>query len=168
MNDEIRAANVRLVGPEGRQVGVVPRATALAAAQELDLDLVEVAPDADPPVAKVMDYGKHRYEQSKAERDRRREQRRTEAKVVRVRPKIDDHDLATKLRHARGFLEDGVPVVVELVYRGRELRRPELGRQVLERVEEELVDVGEVVARSGLDGRRASLRVEPRGAAATR
>ena len=164
-NTEIQAKEVRLVGPEGKQVGVVPLKVAIDAAQELDLDLVEVAPQASPPVAKVMDYGKHVYEQERAERQQRKQQKSSGQKAIRLRPKIDDHDFDTKVRQARGFLEDGHSVRVQLIFRRRELRRPEMGRKLLDRVAEDLDDVATVDSRSEMEGRFVTMVLGPRSKA---
>ncbi|MDP8969785.1 MAG: translation initiation factor IF-3 [Actinomycetota bacterium] len=161
-NAEIRAKEVRLIGPEGKQIGVVPLKTAIEAAQSLDLDLVEVAPQADPPVAKVMDYGKHLYEQERAEREARKQQRATGQKALRLRPKIDDHDFETKERQARKFLEAGHSVRFQVMYRRREMRRPELGTRLLDRLAETLSDVGQVEARSPMEGRFATMVLAPK------
>jgi translation initiation factor IF-3 len=162
-NTEIRAKEVRLVGPDGKQHGIVPLAVAIDAAQRIDLDLVEVAPNADPPVAKVMDYGRHVYQQERAEREARKRQRSNAQKAIRLRPKIDDHDFDTKARHARNFLESGHSVRVQLLFRKRELRRPELGLELLDRLAERLSDVSTVETRSPLQGRSASMVLAPRG-----
>ncbi len=162
VNAEIRAKEVRLIGPEGKQVGVVPLKMAIEAAQALDLDLVEVSPNADPPVAKVMDYGKHVYEQERAEREARKQQRATGQKAIRLRPKIDDHDFATKERQARGFLEDGHSVRVQVMFRRREMRRPELGIELLDRLADQLSDVAHVESRSPMEGRFATMVLAPR------
>jgi translation initiation factor IF-3 len=161
-NAEIRAKEVRLIGPEGKQVGVVPLKIAIEAARAVDLDLVEVAPQADPPVCKVMDYGKFLYEQERAEREARKQQRSTEQKGIRLRPKIDDHDFETKVRHARKFLESGNSVRFQVMFRRREMRRPELGEQLLDQVTQELADVGTVESRSGMEGRFATLVLGPK------
>jgi len=161
-NREIRAKEVRLIGPEGKQVGVVPLKLAIEAAEAVDLDLVEVAPQADPPVCKVMDYGKHLYEQERAERDARRQQRGSEQKGIRLRPKIDDHDFDTKVRQARRFLESGNSVRFQVMFRRREMRRPELGEQLLDTVTQQLSDVGHVESRSGMEGRFATLVLGPK------
>jgi translation initiation factor IF-3 len=161
-NAEIRAKEVRLIGPEGKQVGIVPLKVAIEAAQAVDLDLVEVAPDADPPVAKVMDYGKHLYAQERADREARKQQRSSGQKAIRLRPKIDDHDFETKVRQSRKFLEAGHSVRFQVMYRRREMRRPELGEQLLDRLIDALADVGLVEARSAMEGRFATLVVAPR------
>jgi translation initiation factor IF-3 len=160
-NSEIRAKEVRLIGPEGKQVGIVPLKIAIEAAKALDLDLVEVAPEANPPVAKVMDYGKHVYETERAEREARKQQRSTGQKAIRLRPKIDDHDFGTKLKQARKFLEAGHSVRFQVMYRRREMRRPEMGEQLLDQVQEELGDVGHVETRAAMEGRFATLVMAP-------
>jgi translation initiation factor IF-3 len=161
-NAEIRAKEVRLIGPEGKQVGIVPLKVAIEAAQALDLDLVEVSPQAQPPVAKVMDYGKHLYETERAEREQRKQQRASGQKAIRLRPKIDDHDFETKARMARRFLEGGHGVRVQVMYRRREMRRPELGEDLLDRLAEELRDVASVEARHPMEGRFATMVLGPR------
>jgi translation initiation factor IF-3 len=161
-NYDIKAKEVRLIGPEGKQVGVVPLKIALEAAQALDLDLVEVAPQANPPVAKVMDYGKYLYEQERADREARKQQRSGGQKAIRLRPKIEDHDFETKLRQARKFLESGHTVRVQLMYRRRELRRPEMGLKVFEKFAEDLSDVATIESRSPMEGRFATMVLAPR------
>lgn len=161
-NMEIRAKEVRLIGPEGKQVGVVPLKLALEAARAVDLDLVEVAPQANPPVCKVMDYGKHLYEQERAEREARKQQRQTEQKGIRLRPKIDDHDFETKVRQARKFLEGGNSVRFQVMFRRREMRRPELGEKLLDELVRQLGDVGQVESRSSMEGRFTTLVLGPR------
>jgi translation initiation factor IF-3 len=167
-NTEIRAREVRLIGPEGKQVGVVPLKIAIEAADALDLDLVEVSPQADPPVAKVMDYGKHLYEAERAAREQRKQQRQTGQKSIRLRPKIDDHDFATKERMARKFLEGGHSVRVQVMFRRRELRRPEMGIALLDRLAEELSDVATMEPRAPMEGRFATMVLAPKKAAEAR
>ena len=162
-NAEIRAKEVRLIGPEGKQLGIVPLKIAIDAARAVDLDLVEVAPNANPPVAKVMDYGKYLYEQERAARDARKKQKAaTGQKAIRFRPKTDDHDIATKVRQARRFLTMGYSVRFQVMFRMRELRRPELGLAIFERLEKDLADVGQTESRSGLQGRFATMVMAPR------
>jgi translation initiation factor IF-3 len=163
-NTEIRAREVRLIGPEGKQVGIVPLKIAIDAAKALDLDLVEVAPNANPPVAKVMDYGKHLYEQERAEREARKQQRGGGQKAIRLRPKIDDHDFDTKVRQAHKFLEEGHSVRVQIMFRRRELRRPEMGIRLLDRFAEELSDVAQVETRSPMEGRFITMVLGPKAA----
>ncbi|CAN5323773.1 hypothetical protein BH20ACT9_BH20ACT9_17690 [soil metagenome] len=162
VNAEIRAREVRLIGPEGRQIGIVPLKIAIDAAKQLDLDLVEVAPQASPPVAKVMDYAKHRYEQERADREQRKQQRGGGQKAIRLRPKIDDHDFDTKERQARRFLVDGHSVRVQVMFRRRELRRPEMGERLLDRFSESLADVAQVDKRTDIEGRFASMVLNPK------
>jgi translation initiation factor IF-3 len=164
-NAEIRAKEVRLIGPEGKQVGVVPLKIAIEAAQALDLDLVEVAPEASPPVAKVMDYGKHLFEEERAQRDARKSQRATGQKALRFRPKIDDHDYDTKARQARRFLQEGHSVRVQVMFRARELRRPEMGQKILDQLTNDLADVGAVESRSGMEGRFVTMVIGPKAGA---
>ncbi len=139
---------VRLIGAKGDQLGIVAITEALKIAQEEQTDLVEVAPQAEPPVCRLMDYGKFLYEQSKKERESRKSQKQTEIKEIRLRPKTGEHDIAFKLRDARRFLQRGAKVKVRIRFRGREITHPELGRALLNRVAEELSDVG-VVEQSG-------------------
>ena len=162
-NQEIRAKEVRLIGPEGKQIGIVPLKMAIEAAQAVDLDLVEVSPDAEPPVAKVMDYGKFLFEQERAERDARKSQRSGGQKALRFRPKIDDHDYETKVRQARRFLEEGHSVRVQVMFRARELRRPELGQRILDQLTQDLSEVANVESRSGMEGRFVTMVLGPKG-----
>lgn len=161
-NQEIRAKEVRLIGPTGEQIGIVPLKMAIDAAREADLDLVEVAPNAKPPVAKVMDYGKFVYEQERAARDARKKQKATGQKAIRLRPKTDDHDFDTKVRQARKFLQTGYSVRFQVMFRMRELRRPEMGLALLDKVAGNLADVGTIENRSGLQGRFATMVVAPK------
>lgn len=165
-NQEIRAKEVRLIGPTGEQIGVVPLKIAIDAAREADLDLVEVAPTASPPVAKVMDYGKYVYDQERAAREAKKKQKASGQKAIRLRPKTDDHDFDTKVRQARKFLTTGYSVRFQVMFRMRELRRPEMGLNLLDRVIEELEDVAQVDSRSGLQGRFATMVLSPKAGAA--
>lgn len=143
---------VRLIGAQGDQLGIVPITEALRIAQEEQTDLVEVAPQADPPVCRLMDYGKFLYEQSKKEREARKSQKQTEIKEIRLRPKTGEHDIAYKLRDARRFLQRGAKVKVRIRFRGREITHPELGRALLNRVAEELSDVAVVEQAGRMEG----------------
>lgn len=162
VNDRIRISPVRLIDENGEQVGIVPTDEARSMARERDLDLVEVAPNARPPVCRLMDYGKFKYEQARKAREARKKQHTSQVKEVKLRPKIDEHDLAFKLRHARRFLEEGDKVKFTLTFRGREATRPELGARVLRRVLEELGDVGGVEADIAHEGRTMTLFLGPR------
>jgi len=151
------------VGADGQQVGIVPLEQARQAAEEAGLDLVEVAPDARPIVVRIMDWGKHRFEANKKAREARKRETRIVMKQVKLRPNIDDHDLETKLNHARRFLTAGDKVKVTIMFRGRDLRRPENGRKLLTRVIEMLQDVAIVESAPGaIVNRDMSMVVSPR------
>lgn len=166
VNEQIRISPIRLIGADGEQVGVVSLTAAREKAEEVQMDLVEVAPMARPPVVKLMDWGKHRYELQKKRREDRKKQHQTEVKEVQLRPRTDDHDFETKLRRARKFLEDGNVVRVVLRFRGRELRRPEVGEAQLDKMLEATDDLARVEHRSkGIEGRRLIAILEPVSAA---
>ena len=152
---------MRLVGPSGAQVGVVRVEDALRLAEEADLDLVEVAPDARPPVCKLMDYGKFKYESAMKARDARRNQANTQLKEIQFRPKIDEHDYATKMGHVKRFLEGGDKVKCIVRFRGREQSRPELGIRLLQRVAEETEDLGNIESHPRQDGRNMVMVLAP-------
>lgn len=152
---------MRLVGPSGEQVGVVRVEDALRLAEEADLDLVEVAPDARPPVCKLMDYGKFKYESAMKARDARRNQANTQLKEIQFRPKIDEHDYATKMGHVKRFLEGGDKVKCIVRFRGREQSRPELGIRLLQRVAEETDDLGNIESHPRQDGRNMVMVLAP-------
>jgi translation initiation factor IF-3 len=160
-NDRIRVTEVRLVGPGGEQVGVVPIAVALRLAQEADLDLVEVAPNSKPPVAKIMDYGKFKYEAAQKAKEARRNQANTILKEVRFRLKIDAHDYETKRKRAEGFLAAGDKVKAMILFRGREQSRPELGVRLLQRFAEDIGEFGVVESRPTQDGRNMTMVISP-------
>src|SRR5947209_9668759 len=161
INDRIRVPEVRLVGPNGEQVGIVPIAKALELAQENDLDLVEVAPMARPPVAKLMDYGKFKYEAAQKARESRKNQVLTVIKEMKLRPKIDPHDYETKKGHVVRFLKQGDKVKITIMFRGREQSRPELGFRLLQRLAEDVVDLGFVESSPKLDGRNMIMVLGP-------
>jgi len=152
---------VRLVGPEGEQVGIVPIGEALRLAQDSDLDLVEVAPMARPPVCKLMDYGKFKYESAQKAREARRNQTLTIIKEMKLRPKIDPHDYETKKGHVMRFLRAGDKVKVTIMFRGREQSRPELGFRLLKRLADDVVDLGYVESSPKQDGRNMIMVVAP-------
>ncbi|KAB1641962.1 translation initiation factor IF-3 [Gulosibacter chungangensis] len=160
-NDRIRAREVRLVGPSGEQVGVVKIDMALRLAQEAELDLVEVSPNSNPPVAKIMDYGKFKYEAAQKAKEARRNQANTALKEVRFRLKIDDHDYETKLKRAVGFLESGDKVKAIIQFRGREQSRPEMGAKLLQKFAEDVAEYGHAENRPKLDGRNMVMIVAP-------
>jgi translation initiation factor IF-3 len=153
---------VRLIGPGGEQVGIVSLDEARASASQHGLDLVEVAPGARPPVVRVMDWGKHQYEQQKRARESRKRQHTVEVKEVKFRPKIEEHDFSFKVRNARRFLRQGKKVKITIMFRYRELRRPELGARILDRVAEDLADVANVESRTrSVEGRNHTMVLEP-------
>lgn len=158
----IRISPVRVIGDDGAQLGVLPIEQALAAAGERGLDLVEVAPLARPPVVKIMDYGKYKFEQAKAARAAKKKQHVIHLKEVKYRPGIDDHDFDFKTRHAREFLQDGNKVKVTVMYRGRQMAHLDLGRDVLDRVAAELKEIGKVEQEPRLEGRTMSMVLAPK------
>jgi translation initiation factor IF-3 len=160
-NDRIRVPEVRLVGPGGEQVGVVRIEDALRLAQEADLDLVEVAPDSKPPVVKIMDYGKYKYEQAQKLKEARRNQANTILKEVRFRLKIDKHDYETKMKRAIGFLDEGDKVKAMILFRGREQSRPEQGVRLLQKFAEDVADYGTVESSPTIDGRNMVMIIGP-------
>ena len=161
INDRIRVPEVRLVGPNGEQVGIVRVEDALRLAAESDLDLVEVAPMAKPPVAKLMDFGKFKYEAAIKEREARKNQVNTVIKEIKLRPKIDPHDYATKKGHVERFLKTGDKVKVTIMFRGREQSRPELGYRLLQRLAEDIGDLGFVESTPKQDGRNMVMVIGP-------
>ncbi|MDN4473702.1 translation initiation factor IF-3 [Demequina zhanjiangensis] len=161
INERIRVPKVRLVGPQGEQVGIVRVEDALRLAQEADLDLVEVAPNSQPPVAKLMDYGKFKYEAAVKAREARRNQANTEIKEMRFRLKIDEHDYETKKGHVIRFLKGGDKVKVTIMFRGREQSRPEMGRRLLMKLADEVQEYAVVENRPSQEGRNMSLVLGP-------
>ncbi|MBA0128165.1 bacterial translation initiation factor 3 (bIF-3) [Haloechinothrix alba] len=161
INERIRVPEVRLVGPNGEQVGIVRIEDALRLADEADLDLVEVAPQARPPVAKLMDYGKYKYESAQKARESRRNQQATVIKEQKLRPKIDPHDYETKKGHVSRFLGQGHKVKVTIMFRGREQSRPELGFRLLERLAEDVSDIAFVESSPKQDGRNMIMVLAP-------
>ncbi len=153
---------MRLIGADGEQVGIIPVDEALQAAKARGLDLVEVAPMARPPVVKIMDYGKFRFEQAKAARAARKKQHNIQIKEVKYRPGISDHDFEFKTRHARRFLEEGNKVKLTMMFRGRQVTHPELGRDVLDRVYDSVQDVGKIELEAKLEGRNMTMVLAPR------
>jgi translation initiation factor IF-3 len=153
VNRQIRISPIRVIAPDGSQMGIMETDSALAAAQEQGLDLVEVAPMARPPVARIMDYGKFKFEQAKMARQAKKKQRVIELKEVKFRPGISEHDFDTKVRHARKFLGEGNKVKVTMMFRGRQIAHPELGRQVLDRVAQELTDISKVESEPKLESK---------------
>lgn len=162
VNRQIRISPVRVVTGEGEQLGVLTIEEALAAAAERGLDLVEVAPMARPPVVKIMDYGKYKFEEAKAARAAKKKQHVIHLKEVKYRPGIDDHDFDFKTRHAREFLGEGNKVKVTMMYRGRQMAHIELGKAVLDRVAAALVDIGKIEMEAKLEGRNMTMVLAPK------
>lgn len=161
INNRIRAREVRLIDEQGNQVGIISLRDAQQLAEERDLDLVEVAPSATPPVCRLMDYGKFRYEQSKKEREARKHQKQTELKEVRLKPKTDEHDVEVKSRQARRFLQAGDKVKFTVRFRGRELAHTNIGREMLDEIIEQLRDIAVVEQKPQLESRALSLILAP-------
>jgi translation initiation factor IF-3 len=161
VNERIRVPEVRLVGPNGEQVGIVRIEDALRLAQEADLDLVEVAATARPPVCKLMDFGKYKYEAAQKARESRRNQTNTVIKEMKLRPKIDPHDYETKKGHVVRFLKQGDKVKITIMFRGREQSRPELGYRLLQRLAEDVSDLGFVESNPRQDGRNMIMVLGP-------
>jgi len=161
VNDRIRAPQVRLVGADGAQIGIVSIQDALRRAQELDLDLVEVAPQAQPPVCRIMDYGKFKYERAVQLKEARKRQARVEVKEIKMRPKIDPHDYGIKKGHVVRFLQSGARVKVTIMFRGREMAHTELGRKLLDRLTGDLQELATVETYPKLDGRNMVMLLAP-------
>ena len=162
INESIRDREVRLIGAGGEQLGVMPIAKAQMIAREQELDLVKIAPKAEPPVCRVMDYGKFRFEQAKKDKEARKHQKQVELKEVRLSPGIDAHDLNFKLRNAQRFLEDGDKVKVSIRFRGREMAHTQLGEAQMKRFAEGLGDCGVVEKPCKLEGRNMTMFLAPK------
>ena len=161
MNNRIRAPEVRVIDPEGQMLGVFPIHQALASARQLELDLVEVNPKSDPPVCRIMDYGKFKYEQKKQENLAKKKRTEIELKEVKLRPKTDEHDFDFKMKHVRRFLADGNKAKITIRFRGRELAHPEVAATVLDGILEALKDISVVEQSYRLEGRAMSMVLAP-------
>lgn len=162
MNEDIRVPEVRLIDQTGQNVGVVATAVAMARAGEAGLDLVEISPDSNPPVAKILDYGKFKYQEQKKAAEARKRQKIVEVKEIKLRPGIDDHDYDVKMRSIRRFFDEGDKVKVTLRFRGRELSHQELGWQVLQRVKADTEPVAKVESEPRMEGRQMVMVLAPR------
>ncbi|MFA5538444.1 MAG: translation initiation factor IF-3 [Gemmobacter sp.] len=162
MNDRIRAPEIRLIGAEGENVGVVTPARAMAMAQDVGLDLVEISPNADPPVCKIMDFGKFKYEQQKRDSDARKKQKTIEIKEIKFRPGTDTHDYDVKMRNVLKFLGEGDKVKITLRFRGREMAHQQLGMELLHRVAADVAEVGKVENMPKLEGRQMVMIIGPK------
>lgn len=163
INERIRDKEVRLIGSEGEQLGIVSSQQALDIAAEKNLDLVKIAPNAVPPVCKIMDYGKYRFEIAKKEKEQRKNQKIVETKEVRLTPNIDDHDFFTKVNNAKKFLKSGNKVKVTVRFRGREVTHSSLGEDILNRFRDETAEVGTVEKAPKMEGRNMSMFISPKG-----
>jgi len=162
INEEIGVMRVRLVDERGNMVGVVGRSEALQMAADAGLDLVEIAPNADPPVCKILDYGKFKYEEQKKKNEARKKQKIIEVKEIKLRPSIDDHDYQVKMRSMNKFIEEGDKVKVTMRFRGRELAHQELGWQVLQRVKADVEPISKVESEPRMEGRQMVMVLAPR------
>ncbi len=159
MNERITSKEIRLIGADGENVGVVTPARAMDMADDAGLDLVEISPNANPPVCKIMDFGKFKYEQQKRESEARKKQKTIEVKEVKFRPNTDKHDYDVKMRNVFKFLENGDKVKISLRFRGREMAHLNLGRELLERVAEDVKDVGKVESMPKMEGRQMIMMI---------
>lgn len=165
INEEIRVKEVRLVGQDGAPLGITTSADALEQAYAKNLDLVLIAPKAEPPVCKIMDYGKYKFELAKRDKEARKNQKVVSIKEIRVSPSIDNHDFETKVNHTKKFLSDGDKVKITVRFRGREVHHSALGFQLLERFKEAVSEFGAVDKPPKLEGKNMSMVVSPKGAA---
>ena len=161
-NEMIRAREVRVIGADGEQLGILQRNDAIALAQEAGLDLVEVAATSEPPVCRIMDFGKFRYEQQKKKQEAKKRQTVVQIKEIKVRPKTDDHDYETKLRHIRRFLEGGDRCKITVFFRGREIVHKDRGQDILARVVEDLADIAKVEQEPRAEGRTLQMLLVPK------
>lgn len=161
VNREIHAKIVRVIDPNGKQLGILPIMEALKAAASFDLDLVEVSPKSDPPVCRIMDYGKFKYQQSKKAHEAKKRQPIQHIKEVKLRPNTEEHDLQVKLKHIERFLKDGYRTKVSIVFRGREMTHPEMGKSMLLRVIEGIKEYGKVEQPPKLEGRNFTMVLVP-------
>ena len=161
VNEEIYAREIRVIGADGKQVGIMSVPQALDLARQSNLDLIEVAPQANPPVCRIQDYGKFRFEQTKREKEARKAQSKVEIKEIRLRPKTAEHDMQVRLRHARRFLESGAKVKVWLRFRGREVTHPEVALDVMKRIATELADISTVEQHPSRQGRTMLMVLAP-------
>lgn len=162
INEEIHIREVRVTGANGEQLGIMLTRDALRMAEDLHLDLVEVAPKARPPVCRIMDFGKYRYEQQKREKEARKKQKIVTVKEVKLRPNIEQHDFDVKLKNAQRFIEEGNKVKVTIMFRGRELSHPEIGSGILDRIAKALVDVVSIERSAKLEGKNMTMILSPK------
>ena len=168
VNEQIRADKIRVIGADGEMLGVMSVREALVHAEEAGFDLVEVSPNAEPPVCKILDYGKYKYEQQKKANEARKKQKVIDVKEIKIRPGIEDHDYGVKLKNARRFLEDEDKVKVTLRFRGREMAHMDLAMQVMHRFRDDLADLSKVEQEPKMEGRQAVMMLSPDKTAADR
>lgn len=161
VNKEIRAPRVRVIGANGEQVGIIALYEALRLAEDAELDLVEVVPNSNPPVCKVMNFGKFRYDQTKREKENKKTQHQIKVKEVKIKPNIGTHDLETKLRHAREFIEEGDKVKITCTFRGREMMHPEFGEKLINQMLEKLNDIAQAEAPAKMFGKMLTVVIAP-------
>lgn len=161
INREIRASKLRVIGQDGAQLGILTLTEALTKAEQVGLDLVEIAPNAEPPVCKIIDYGKFRYQLTKKEREQKKSQHQVKVKEIKIKPNTDDHDLEVKIKHARDFVAKGNKVRLTCMFRGREMMHPELGAKAIKKMCEELSDVATPEAPARMLGRNLSVILAP-------
>jgi len=161
VNDEIRAPKVRLIDENGQQHGIVLIQEAIRLAENRGFDLIEISPNANPPVCKLLDYGKYRYEQMKKEKLQRKHQQQTQVKEIRLHPNTDDHDFEYKARHARRFLEEGNKVKATVIFKGREITYKDQGEEILQRLLEKVEDVTKVEQKPKMEGRSMIMMLAP-------
>ncbi len=162
INRNIRAKEVRVIDPDGNQIGVIPTYKAIAVANDFGLDLVEVSPNANPPVCKIMDYGRYKYEQTKKKQEAKKKQATFQLKEIKLRPKTDEHDLKTKIGHIKKFIERKDKVKVTVIFRGREIALSQLGRDLLERVVQETEEISSVEQQPKFEGRTMIMVLSPK------
>jgi len=162
VNHRIRAPQVRVIDADGSQIGILPIREALEKAYEKDLDLVEVSPNAKPPVCRILDYGKYKYEQAKKAKSAKRKQHTVQLKEMRYRPKIEEHDYQFKTRHVKEFLIQGYKVKVYVEFRGREMAHVEFGKKIMERLQEDLAEIAIVEQKAKMEGRNLIMIVMPK------
>jgi len=168
VNQRIRVREVRLIGPNGEQMGTVPTQDAIQRAQEFDLDLVEVASSASPPVCRIMDYSKYKYDQEKKEREARKHQKTIHLKEIKIKPNIEEHDYQVKLHHLRRFLTRGDKAKITMMFRGRQMAHTEIGKKVLDRMMSDLSDIGEPEKAPVKEGRNIMVTFMPRSGVNTK
>ena len=162
MNQRIRAREVRVIDPDGKQIGILPINQARDAAEEFGLDLVEISPNANPPVCKIMDYGRYKYEQTKKRHEAKKKQTTFQVKEIKVRPKTGDHDLKVKIGHIKKFIEKRDKVKVTVMFRGREITLSHLGKDVLDRIADETADIAAIEQSPKLEGRTMVMVLSPK------